>query len=237
MPNDTQVRSFRARSAQDAQRRLHSVEAEPEAPSTATLTTLRPTPGEKRALFLDRLIRNIAVVGSLVLVLIAVRNTDSMQAQGVFAAIQDSVGMDWDESIGKLSFVSALLPDELQTVWSAHNDVLVLAPATGEIVHAWSETEPYITIRSVVSDVRASADGELMSIAHGPDEELIVRLRHDDGLETVYGNLAVCYKEVGAYVYEGDLIARLLQDRPLAFEMRKDGRSVDPEGRLLEPVY
>jgi len=99
-------------------------------------------------------------------------------------------------------------------------------------VHAWSESEPYITIQGTVTDVRAAADGEVMSIAHGLNEERILRVRHDDGTEALYGNLLNCHAGEGDRVYAGDVIATLIKDQPLAFELRVDGRSVDPEGRL-----
>lgn len=185
-----------------------------------------------RFLQLDRLVRNLAVVGGLVLVVIAVRNSSIPEAQSVFGAIQESAGMQWDESIGKLSFVNSLLPEEIQEVWSETADISVFAPLNGEIVHVWSQSEPYLLIAGAVSDVRASADGEVMSIAHGMEEERILRVRHDDDTETIYGNLQSCFVEVGDRVASGDVIGTLLSNHPLAFEVRVDGRSVDPSDQL-----
>lgn len=185
-----------------------------------------------RMLVFDKLLRNVAVTGALLLTILAVRNAGLPQSQSVFSALQDGMNMEWDESLGKLSFVTNLLPDSIQAVWNESEAITVLAPANGQIVHAWSQEEPYLELKGVVSDVRAVANGEIMSIAHGLDDELIVRLRHDDRTESVYGNLVACYMDVGAYVYEGDLIARVLDGKPLAFELRRDGRSIDPEGKL-----
>ena len=187
----------------------------------------------KRLLQTDKLIRNLAVVGGLLLTLVAVKNADTPQSQSVFSALQDSVHMEWDESLGKLSFVNSYLPESLQAVWNERETVTVLAPVVGETVHAWSEAEPYLELQSAVTDVRAVADGEVMSIAHGIGEEQIVRVRHDDETESIYGNLLVCYAEVGDRVYAGDIIARVPDDAPLAFELRKDGRSINPEGLLM----
>ena len=74
-----------------------------------------------------------------------------------------------------------------------------------------------------------------MSVAHGMEEERILRLRHDDGTETIYGNLQSCCVEVGDRVYAGEIIGTLLEDQPLAFEVRINGRSVDPT-RGLKPL-
>lgn len=201
--------------------------------SSAVLTTYpkRPTLGV-RMLALDKLLRNVAVVGALLLIIVAIRNTGGTGVQSVFSAIQTGTNMEWDESLGKLSFVSNLLPSSVQEVWSQQDSISVLAPVNGDVVHAWSREEPYLELKSSVSDVRAVAGGEIMSIAHGLDEEYIVRLRHDDNTESIYGNLAACYMDEGDYVFAGDIIATVLDGKPLAFELRKDGRSIDPEGKL-----
>ena len=188
----------------------------------------------KRLLQTDKLIRNLAVVGGLLLTLVAVKNAGAPQAQSVFSALQDSANMEWDESLGKLSFVGGFLPEGIRAVWSEKESVTVLSPVVGETVHVWTEQEPYLEVMSTVSDVRAVADGEIMSIAHGVDEERILRVRHDDETESIYGNLVMCYGEEGDRVYAGDIIARVLDGKPLACELRKDGRSINPEG-LMKP--
>ena len=183
---------------------------------------------------LDQLGRNLIVTGCLFLMVVAVRNAGTHEAMSVFGALKASAGMEWDESVGKLSFVNSLLPPGVQAVWSTDADISVFSPVTGAVVHAWSRQEPYVMMESRVRDVRAAADGEIMSIAHGLDEEKIVRVRHDDETESIYGNLEQCFLQEGDRVYAGDVFATLLTDRPLAFELRVDGRSVDPEGRLKQ---
>lgn len=204
----------------------------------ATITHPTEWPKEKswgKALLqLDKLGRNLAVVGGLFLVVVAVRNSTLPEAQSVFNAIQASAQMEWDESVGKLTFVNALLPESVRAVWQENPVAEVFAPVQGEIVHAWSQSEPYLMIQSGASNVRASADGEVMSIAHGLGEERIVRIRHDDGNETLYGNMQECYIETGDRIAAGEMIGKLLKDQPLAFELRVQGRSVNP-AKLLRP--
>jgi murein DD-endopeptidase MepM/ murein hydrolase activator NlpD len=103
----------------------------------------------------------------------------------------------------------------------------VFAPVSGTVVHAWSREEPYLLLEGDTRDVRAFENGEVMSIAHGMEEERIVRLRHTDGTESVYGNLESCSVAVGAQVAAGDIIGKLIAEKPLAFEVRVNGRSVD----------
>ena len=140
--------------------------------------------------------------------------------------------MQWDDSVGKLSFVNALLPESIQAVWNAETNIEVFSPVNGEIVHAWSRKEPYVLMNSSLRNVRAAEDGEVMSIAHGPDEERIVRIRHEN-CETLYGNLASTTLQEGDLVYAGDIFGQLMDGRALSFELRVDGRSVDPQGHMM----
>lgn len=181
----------------------------------------------------DRLMRDLAVAGGLFLVVVAAKNATLPESQSVFGAIQTGAGMQWDESVGKLSFVNSFLPESIQSVWNEHKNMTVFAPVNGSIIHEWSQVEPYVMIDTGLSDVRASSNGEIINIAHGMDEERIVRLRHDDGSETIYGNLERCFMEIGDKVSAGDIIGKLLTNQPLAFEWRIDGRSVNPDGRML----
>jgi len=186
-----------------------------------------------RFLHADLLVRNLAVVGVLLLTVIALRTSPSTQAQSVFSTLQESAGMEWDESVGKLSFVNRLLPEALQEVWNPQPDFMVYAPLSGETLHVWTKNEPYITVMGRTDEIRVAADGEVMSIAHGLNEERIVRVRHLDDTEALYGNLAVSHVAEGQRVYAGDVIGTLLPNQPLAFELRVNGRSVDPSGRMM----
>ena len=210
-------------------------ERTPETPPGLTQPIELPRQEEKwniRFLNADRLMRNLAVSGALLLTVVAIRNIDTPRSQSVFSALQASAGMEWDESVGKLSFVGGMLPEGIRAVWNEKESVSVLAPLQGETVHAWTRQEPYLAIAGVGRDVRAAADGEIMSIAHGPEEERIVRIRHDDGSETLYGNLQSCWFEEGDRVAAGDVLATLMEEKPLAFELRINGRSVDPAPSL-----
>lgn len=201
---------------------------------TRAETYRQPDRLEKGLVMFDRLIRNIAVAACLLLLVVAVRSVREEPLQSVFSSLQKSVSLEWDESLGRLSFVNNLLPQDVRTVWSQQTDATLLTPLQGQVVHAWSQQEPYLGITGAVSEVRAAMDGEVMSVAHGPDEELILRVRHENGLETLYGNLSHCFVEEGDAVYAGDVIASLPQDTSLAFDLRREGRSVDPTKLLHE---
>ncbi len=208
---------------------------EPVSATSAVLTELPAKPAGWRAFFsAENLGKNLALVGCLALVTLALHGAGQQKDVSVFSALESSLTASWDEDVGKLSFVSDLLPQELRAVWNETPSIAVFQPMTGETVHVWSREEPYLEVMGTISDIRASADGEVMSIAHGMDEERIMRIRHDGGYETLYGNLSQCFVEVGDSVTAGEIIATRMADKPLAYELRMDGRSIDPE-QILQP--
>ncbi len=203
--------------------------------SSAELTVLPAKPSGWKTLWQpERLTRNLAAVGCLALVLIAAQRMLQEPDVSVFSALKSEMTAEWDEDIGKLSFVSELLPPEIRAVWNPSAGVNILQPVMGEVVHAWSQSEPYLEFASNVTDVRAVSQGEVMSIAHGLGEERIIRIRHTDGSESLYGNLETTYVECGTAVDAGDIIGSLIKHKPLAFELRIDGRSIDPVPCMAE---
>ena len=186
---------------------------------------------------LEELTKNMAVAAALLICVVALRNGALPGSDGLMEAVLTATTGDTllDDQLGKLTFVSTLFPEATLVFGEAHTDADILMPVTGaEVVHAWSQREPYVMLETRRSDVRAAADGEVMSIAHGLDEERIVRIRHDDHTETLYGNLKNCHVSEGDQLCAGDVFAELLDGKPLAFELRVDGRSVDPAGRMKE---
>lgn len=184
--------------------------------------------GLKRLFQPENLSRNLALVGCLALVVLALQQTGSEKSVSVFSTLRDEMIATWDQDVGKLSFVSDLLPAEIQAVWNPAAGIAVQTPVNGQVVHTWSVQEPYLEMSTTVTDVRSAGDGEVMSIAHGLDEERIIRIRHTDGSEALYGNLQSAHVEVGSVVESGEIIASLLPNKPLAFELRVNGQSVDP---------
>lgn len=203
--------------------------------TSAQLTELpKPVRGWRALIQPENLGKNLAVVGCLALVILAINHGGSEENVSVFSALQSDMAATWDEDVGKLSFVSDLLPPEIREVWNPTPAVSVMAPVNGSVVHAWSAQEPYLEMECSVSDIRAAGDGEVMSVAHGLEEERIIRIRHTDGTETLYGNLQTAFVEAGSVVQQGEIIGALLPDKPLAFELRLNGRSIDPVPCMTE---
>ena len=219
MNQQTRVKAIRVKTK--ALRLVHQA-------SSLTEVCSQESTWKQRFMCIDRLVRNMAVVGCLVLVVTAVRNSSLPVSKSVFEAVQASAGMQWDESLGKLSFVNAVLPVEIQEVWQETKSMVVSMPVDGKVVHAWSETEPFLLIEGERPDVYSVMAGEVMSVSHGMNEEKIVRIRHEDGSEAIYGNMEKCSVEAGDHIFAGTQIGVLIPGQALAFELRMNGKTAQP---------
>ena len=182
----------------------------------------------------QRLFANIVTAAAILLCVTVVNASNHEKVQSVFQTIQSSVNLNLDEALGKLSFVSNLLPESALVFWNDSASTTITAPVEGDIIHVFTSAEPYISMKSAVSQVRCVQDGEVMSIAHGNDDETIVRIRHNDNLESIYGNLKTVWVSEGEGVFQEDLIGEVLEGKELVFELRRDGRSIDPTYSMVK---
>jgi len=108
-------------------------------------------------------------------------------------------------------------------------------PARGPVLEAFSESQnPALYLDGRPGDpVIAAADGRVIFSGQGPKGygNLII-VRHDDQFLSVYGHNRTLLAKDGDQVKQGQTIAELGSsdsDRPrLRFEIRRDGRPVDP---------
>ena len=101
---NTELKSIKLRTRKNLQETAEQREKPVPVPSKRGMALLRA----------DRLIRDLAVVGALFLTVLAVRGASAPQAQSVFSALKASANMQWDESLGQLSFVGGWLPESVQ---------------------------------------------------------------------------------------------------------------------------
>ena len=80
--------------------------------------------------------------------------------------------------------------------------------------------------------VYAFAAGQVMSIAHGQDEELIVRLRHENGMETLYYNLSDVLTQEEDSVSSSTCLGHVIPGSQALPEVRRAGRSMNPTAWL-----
>lgn len=133
-----------------------------------------------------------------------------------------------DEQLGKLSFVSSLFPETVLVFGESPSVYLSEPVASEDIIHVWSEQEPYVVWNADEDSVSAAADGEVTGIYHGNGDEIIVKIMSEDGLSCVYGNLKETTVMAGDHVSAGEIIGYLSPDGNLAFEVMRYGVSIDP---------
>lgn len=178
----------------------------------------------------EELMKNMAVASALVLCAIALKGgalpsmTDA--ADAVIASVSDDTLLD--DQLGKLSFVSKLFPEATLVFGQSQPGQLSLPVSGGVVVHAWSEAEPYLSWRTSTSQVCSASGGTVMGVYHGADEERLVQVMNEQGVTCVYGNLREALVETGDSVQAGDQIGELMPGKDCLFELRVDGRSVDP---------
>ena len=197
-------------------------QSEPESPAVEWVEPVKKRRGES-------LLNNLAVAAALVLCAVTLRTGAVPQlTEGadvvLTAATDDSL---LDDDLGKLSFVSALIPEAV-LVFGQNDDALSMPVSGGVVVHAWSEAEPYLSWRTIGTQVTSAADGEVIGVYHGNGDERLVQVMGHDGLSCLYGNLDEVRVQIGDAVSAGDVLGTLLTGAEMVFEVRRDGMSIDP---------
>ncbi len=183
----------------------------------------------------EELLKNMGVAAALVLCAVAVRSGEWTDAQWTDAVLTAATGDTLlDDELGKLTFVSSLFPEATLVFGETATETLGQIVSGGEVTHAWSEAEPYLAYESVDTSVKSATDGEVMGVYHADGEELLVRVRREDGLECCYGNLAESLVSVGDWVTEGQLLGSRLPETAVTLEVRRQGYSVDPTDWIRE---
>lgn len=137
-----------------------------------------------------------------------------------------SGGFEYDETLGRLQFVSHVLPESAMVfLTSTGEEPAIAAPVSASAEHAWSEQEPWLEY-TCSGSVSACLGGEVMTIVRNRADAYTVRLLHEDGYESVYSGLCSIDVAEGDTVTAGQTIGRT--DGFAAFELRRDGLSIQP---------
>lgn len=202
-------------------------EKQPEQPEITCALPDKPRWGE-------RLARNVALAGLLMVTVAAMRNAELPSGGTVLTAVRQMIDGEWDGgALGKISFVGSFLPESVAVFFETAPDAALTAPCFGSLSHAWTAEEPYLGYDSQDKRVYAVAPGQVMSVYHGPEEEYILRVRHDDGLETMYYALASVFVSEGDAVSVRTCLGRALPEG-VVIEVRRAGRSIDPTALITE---
>ncbi len=181
----------------------------------------------------ERLARNMALAGLLMVTVAAMRNAELPSGDTVLTAVRQMIDGEWDDHLGKISFVGRFLPETVAVFFETAPDAELTAPCFGVLSHAWTAEEPYLGYTGEDRRVFAVAAGQVMSVYHGADEEYILRLRHDDGLETMYYALASVSVSEGDAVSANTCLGRALPEGAV-IEVRRAGRAIDPTNLITD---
>lgn len=137
-----------------------------------------------------------------------------------------SGGFEYDETLGRLQFVSHVLPESAMVfLTSTGGDKAVAAPVSATARHAWNEDEPWLEY-TCSGSVCACLGGEVMTVVRSHADAYTVRLLHEDGYESVYSRLCSVTVSEGDSISAGQTIGQT--DGFAAFELRRDGLSIQP---------
>ena len=135
-------------------------------------------------------------------------------------------GFDYDETLGRLQYVSSIVPESAMVFLSENeNSAKLSLPMHSQIIHSWSEKEPW-TEFSGNSDVFSCQSGEVAAVVKSRKGKYTVRILHQDGYESIYSGLSDTSVREHDLVKSGAVIGTA--EDSAAFEFRKDGLSIYP---------
>lgn len=146
---------------------------------------------------------------------------------GVAVMSHLSAGFEYDESLGRLQFVSNILPESAMVFMSSPSDTQTVAkPVQAEsVTHDWTQEEPWLEY-DCSGEISACMDGEIMTIVKNRADEYTVRVLHENGYESIYSGLNEVFVQENASVLSGESMG--WSEGAAAFELRCDGLSVLP---------
>ena len=174
-----------------------------------------------------KLTRNTAFLMLLLVCLASIHNQQLPDGRTILTAVQSTVDQEWDESLGKITFVDNMMPQTLSVFFQEEQDYSLSLPCSGTLVHAWETHAPYVSFNAKGA-VTAIADGEVMSFSHDSTDQLSLRIRHENGLESVYYHLSSTPLREGDLVSAGDTVGVLQAGHNLVLDVRRNGLSIDP---------
>lgn len=137
-----------------------------------------------------------------------------------------STGFEYDETMGRLQYVSSILPDSAMVFLNGEaENAGFCVPSSSDVAHEWSEQEPWIEFVQA-ERVAACGSGDIMTVVKNRNDEYTVRLLHSNGYESIYSGLKEVSFAEDDRVSAGDILGNA--NGRVSFELRKDGLSILP---------
>lgn len=188
-------------------------------------------PAARRSSFADRLGRNMASACLLLLAVSSLKNAALPDGQTVAAAVREMTQLN--DHLGAIEFVGNFLPETVAVFLDSPGTFAMTAPCSGNAVHTFSKEEPYVSyLPADDGKIYAGAGGQVASVAHGQDEELILRLRHENGYETLYYGLSGLLVREGDQVTDQTCLGYADAGAEVFIEVRYTGLPVDPSSLI-----
>lgn len=174
-----------------------------------------------------RLIRNISLSAAAVLCLAGLGTYALRTPEILTVSSQVTADFDYDETLGRLQFVSSILPESAMVFLESDSShaMPVFAPTDTAMLHAWSQTEPWLEY-DCAGDLLVCRDGTIMSVVKNRGNTFTVRLLHDQGVESIYSGLQSVNYQENDPVTAGDVLGSA--HGTVGFELRSDGLSMNP---------
>lgn len=138
-----------------------------------------------------------------------------------------TAGFEYDETLGRLQFVSNILPESAMVFMTSTSDTQTVGMPVqaASVKHDWTQEEPWLEY-DCSGEISACMDGEIMTIVKNRADEYTVRVLHTNGYESIYSGLNEVYVDENAAIRTGEPVG--FADEFAAFELRRDGLSVLP---------
>ncbi len=191
-------------------------------------------PGARRPWRYDFLVQT-GVCAVILLSVLGFQAVDTPLTNQITDGIGQMVTMEVDlgKDLGRLQFVRNIVPPSVLTFWenTADEPASLLRPIAGSVALEYSERQPGIVFTGTAPEVFCAADGVVESVTRGDDGDYMVKIRHDGGIDTVYGLLQGVKVAVGDAVSAGQEIALAMPGRTgshLYFQALRAGKAFDP---------
>lgn len=183
-------------------------------------------PAKKTKRISKRLLRNTGIFAAVSLCIgtgTYILTNHSHESQSVMSHL--TAGFQYDETLGRLQFVSNILPASAMVFLNSDPDAEILLPTSAKQIHAWSSTEPWIEYECSGSIAACNA-GEIITVVKNRQNEYTVRVLHENGYESVYSGLNTVDVREFDIIESGQKIGT--SSGIAGFELRKEGLSVLP---------
>lgn len=182
----------------------------------------------------ERLLRNASVACAILLAVLTVKNIDLPWARAAISGVESALTMhiDLDESLGRLSFVRAIMPESVLVFLDISNGAELGMPVEGTVEKEYSAERPWLEFTCPEgSSALAVKSGTVAAVTQLSGGGWGVVIDHGSGFTTACAYLTEATVKVGDKVERGDAIG-VAGAGWVFFEARSMDESINPTEML-----